>query len=177
MIALIVGGAACVHDDAERAFALFAPDAVFAINNQIIDWPGRIDYAVTLHPAPPRNSPWPGIVSAMVLRMQRQSHRPETWAHIKSEGIDRITDDWGGSSGLFAVKVALVEKCFTRIILAGVPMEAGAAHYFSNKEWIDVQRYRSGWPAHHKEIAPFVRSMSGWTRSQLGEPTTEWLAS
>lgn len=166
---LILGGAACVWDDADKALALGEYDAVMAVNDMIADWPGRLDYAVTLHPD--KLPDW--------LRRRKQKGnpgRPQTWAH-KGSGqktpVDCQAQDWAGSSGLLGVRIGLMEG-FGRIVLAGVPMEPTSAHYFDAKPWTDGKRYRSGWIAHKDEIAPYVRSMSGWTREFLGAPDPAW---
>jgi hypothetical protein len=170
--ALVLGGAACVHEGAERALALFQPDAIFAVNNIGIDWSGRLDYWCTLHPLPTHK--WPGMAQALVRRHKAGLNRPQTWAHRPGPGIDRTTGDWAGSSSLFAVKVARLEG-FERIVLAGVPMNA-SYHYNDARPWMQHTAFVNGWRKRAPEIRPFVRSMSGWTRELLGDPSAEWLA-
>jgi hypothetical protein len=171
--ALVLGGASCVWGDAERALQLFEPDTFIAVNNMIVDWPGRLDLAVTLHPE--KTKDWPGIVEALRRRKLIGRIGPrETWGHRPTKGIDRDTKDWAGSSGLFAVKVAL-ETGHDRVVLAGVPMLAKEEHYFSRGEWQAAHSFLNGWRRHEKHFAPFVRSMSGWTRDRHGEPDIEWL--
>jgi hypothetical protein len=113
----------------------------------------------------------------MALHRRRQAglNRPQTWAHKPYRGIDRSTPDWAGSSGLFAVKVA-IEEGFERIVLAGVPMTAEGAHYYDAKVWTAAHVFHSGWNHRLPQIKDIVRSMSGWTRELLGEPTRDWLA-
>jgi hypothetical protein len=75
---------------------------------------------------------------------------------------------------MLCVAVALELGC-TRIVLAGVPMDKMAGHYDNRKPWMEARQY---WPAWERAIPKFagrVRSMSGWTRDKLGEPTKEWL--
>src|SRR5258708_2364985 len=50
--ALVLGGADCVWDDAERAYHLFSGEqpALFLINDMISEWAGPADYFLTLHP-------------------------------------------------------------------------------------------------------------------------------
>ena len=174
LTALVLGGAECVRTDAERALAMFAPDAVFAVNNIGIVWPGRLDYWVTLHPGPVEDD-WVGIEAAMRRRLAAGLNRPQTWGHKAAKGIDRHTPDWAGSSGLLAVKVARLEG-FDRIVLAGVPMD-NRRHYYGDKPWSHNTIFRRAWERRRLEIAPFVRSMSGLTKEMFGEPTPEWFGS
>jgi len=171
---LVLGGAACVWADAEKALALGDYDAVCGVKDMIADWPGRLDYGVTLHPER----------AEQYLRERKASGypgRPEIWGHKNSGSGARVmvaktTQDWAGSSGLLAVKIGLLEG-FGRIVLAGVPMEASAGHYKRGQTWQQAPRYRSGWTAHKDEMLGTVRSLSGWTRELLGAPDADWLNS
>jgi hypothetical protein len=166
--ALILGGAECVWDDAERALDMFTPDAVLAINDSIPRWSGRLDYAVTLHP--PQMEGW-----LKERRNKGLNVSCEVWAH-KHHGnvVHRVTTDWAGSSGLFACKV-LMQEGFGGIVLAGVPMERERGHIVRLKPWISATMFRKGWLVHKGEISAIVRSMSGWTMELLGSPTADWL--
>lgn len=172
LTALVVGDAACVDADVEAALALFEPDAVAATNNMIIRWPQRLDYAVTLHPDACPN--WVGIQKAIRQRREAGLNTPETWAHKAHPGVDRFTKDWRGSTGLLAVKV-LREEGFERIVLAGVPMSASEAHFYSSERWRTANAYHKGWLDHRSELSPYIRSMSGWTRTMFGEATRQWI--
>ncbi len=171
-IALLLGDAACVHADAAAAYAMLKPDAIAATNCIGFDWPGRVDYWFTLHPK--SIGVWPGMPGALRRRENAGLNRPQTWAHKSGLGIDRHTPDWGGSTGLLAVK-GLRQLRFNRIVLAGVPMSPEQNHYYEGTGWSHATHYRKGWREHRDEIAPFVRSMSGWTREIFGAPTAEWL--
>lgn len=173
MKVLLLGDARCVHDDAERALALFTPD-LYATTNMIgMEW-FHVDHWFTLHPN--ASGIWPGIVQAMRRRLHAGLNRPVTWAHKQEKGIDRWTQDWAGSSGLLAVK-GLMEIGCTHIVCAGVPMKAEQGHYYDDKNWHTATNYHRGWIRNEHTIKQLVRSMSGWTRELLGEPTAEWLAS
>lgn len=168
--ALVLGGASCVWADVEAALALGEYDAVIAANDVGAHWTGRLDHWVSLHPD--KFDGW--------VRSRREKGYPDgftTWAHKKQAGcpVDRETDDWKGSSGLFAAKVAR-ELGFDRIVLCGVPLDAEGAHFFDPKPWSAFKSFRFGWLSHRQEIAPFVRSMSGWTKEILGAPTEGWIA-
>lgn len=82
-----------------------------------------------------------------------------------------ITDRWkpSGSSALLGVQAAIQAFGYLKIILCGCPLEgesARGAHYRS---------FRAGWEERSAEVLGPVKSMSGWTREFLGEPTEEWL--
>jgi hypothetical protein len=173
--ALVLGCAECVWADAAAAAKLFEPDAVFAVKAMIAHWPDRIDYAVTLHPE----------MLADFLRRRCDAGLPmamQTWAHSRRgprgkpwSTVDRTTEDWAGSSGLLAVKIAR-EEGFDKIVLAGIPMEAAAGHVDRRKNWIAAHAFRRSWERRRDLLAPYVRSMSGWTKELFGPPTPEWLA-
>lgn len=166
--ALILGCANCVWTDAEEAQKFFKPDAIFAVKDMIAKWPGRVDYGINLHTERTEG----------YLRERRLAGRNtnfDVWTNKinKSQEKHNIATDWAGSSGLFAVKVALQEK-FEFIVLAGVPMQAQYRHIVRDKEWIDADCYYGGWKKRYPEMKDRVRSMSGWTKAQLGEPTQAW---
>jgi hypothetical protein len=171
---LIVGGASAALDEAESARDLGPFDAVMAINDAIALYPAPLDYAVTLHPDKLR-----GWLDRRA-KDQRPGARPELWSdHCVGTGNlepDQLTrDSWAGSSGLFAVKVGLIEG-FERIVLAGVPMQAARGHIEDAAPWTDCSSFTSGWHIQRKLLGLFVRSMSGWTAELLGKPTRAWLA-
>jgi hypothetical protein len=87
----------------------------------------------------------------------------------------------GGSSSLFAVRIAL-ELGYERVVLAGVPLvghtticDADGSEKVDEPSAAGFGVYRGGWQKVHGEIAGHVRSMSGWTRETFGAPTAEWL--
>lgn len=154
---------------------LCEPDAVFAVNDIGTRWTGPIRAFVTLHP------------EKMLQWRQERARRgfPDAFEHVGHEmghpGIDRATSylwpgmNASGSSGLFAVKVAMGAG-YDRIILAGIPMQAEGAHFFNPASWGEVGSFTEAWKIALTRIAPFCRSMSGWTKQLLGAPSTEWLA-
>ena len=87
---------------------------------------------------------------------------------------------WLGTSGLYAVQIALEELGFDGVILAGVPIDADAGTMAPEHSLMTdadrVNRYRPEWHLAFPSIGERTRSMSGWTRELLGEPTPEWLA-
>lgn len=169
--ALIIGGADNVWEDAEAALSLFTPDAVFAVKTMIAHWPLKVDYGVTLHPE--WTAKW--LRERARITGRSDADKIEIWAH-KPFGtvVQKVTPDWQGSSGLFAVKIALEEK-FDGIVLAGVPMD-NRKHFTKPGAWSSFQIFLKGWQVHMPELRDKVRSMSGWTKEHLGEPTPEWLS-
>lgn len=84
-----------------------------------------------------------------------------------------------GSSGMFAAKVALVDLCFDRAVLCGVPMSPmdhfhGATHWRVKSGAGRVsdlpRRYLDRWREVPAEYKDRIRSMSGATRDLLGAP-------
>lgn len=169
-IALVVGGAACVWADALAAVKLTRPGLVIAVNDMIPRWPGPLDCAGALHLD--RLPAW------LTARQDRGHPAPgEVWSYRASPAVvTNTTSDWRGSSGLFALKVALFERRCDGAILAGVPMDR-TPHVTGGAPWKDAHAFFPGWADHLKHIAARARSMSGWTMARLGAPTDEWLAS
>ena len=162
---LILGGAKCVWSDLEQAESLCEFDAVMAVNDVGKDYPGRLDYWVTLHPE--KLSLW---------RSERPGNADyEVWSHKGGDGIDHALACDTGGSGLFAIDVGL-DQGFTRVVLAGMPM-SNQAHYFDDAPWGAVLQFLPAWENALERLAPYVRSFSGWTREKFGEPTREWLVS
>lgn len=162
--AIILGGARCVFEDAEQALEMFQPDVTIAVNDIASQWPGPVDHVVTLHP---------DKFAAKAIAAHPEA---VVWSHVLKSGAHKQTKDWGGSSGLLAVKVAIVHLDLEKIVLAGVPMDIQPNFTREHKEWRQAKSYWRGWRRHNQDIAPYVRSMSGVTRQQLGEPTLQWLS-
>ncbi len=165
----MIGGADCVWEDIKQARTLFEPDAYFVINDMVPLWSGPCDYVCSLHSE--KVAEW--------LRSRTRNGYPgigEVWCHKKvgNAPVDRLIPDWAGSSGLFACKVALQEK-FDRIVVCGVPLDAAQNHIDRKRPWHAANAFRGGWKTRKKLIAPYVRSMSGWTKDLLGGPTADWL--
>jgi hypothetical protein len=169
--ALIVGGAASVWDDVERALDLSEYDGVIVVKRMLHHWKGPLTAFVTLHPE----------LIATSLRERRHAGLPmndfliittrnETRRDVK---VDHVLADWGGSSGLFAVKAAQ-HLGFDRNVLCGIPITA-TPHFDRAQDWKVAYNYQKGWRNYFENIRYTTRSMSGWTRSLLGEPTEAWL--
>lgn len=171
LTAVVLGGAACLHDDLAAALELFTPDLTVAVNNAGRDHPGPVHHWASMHPE--KFPGWiqareamghPPVTEFWTAKRRRQPARPNM--------VFREVENWGGSSGLLAVTVALTLGC-RRVVLCGVPLDAKQAHYDDPRAWTEAGSYRRAW----LERAPFmpgVRSMSGFTRDTLGAPTEDW---
>lgn len=175
--ALVLGGAANVWQDAEAARLLFKPDLVIAVNTIGTVWTGQFDVWCSYHC---------GLLRTWRILRERNGLEPakEHWTCAPNVPLDKDVQVFrmpdgkllGGSSGLVATYIALLEKKATHVVLAGVPMEPSGAHWDDKKrkEWADALPFRKHWE-HRKNQLIHVRSLSGWTRDLLGEPTKEWL--
>jgi hypothetical protein len=179
-VAVVIGGAECVHRDYAALRALIpACDFMwhndrlnyFVCNDMIAEFAQPIDHAVTLHPHKLRG--W--------LRERRARHGLDVaraWCHRQNVvGFTGYATDWHGSSGLFAVKIAREELRHDRIILCGVPMTVQGGHFRRRQRWVACHGFRPAWERRLPELRPFVRSMSGWTLEILGAPDRAWLES
>lgn len=174
-IAIIVGGSETWQRDLEEARKFVGNRRVqfFYINDQIKSF-AEHGVACTLHP-----DKLNGHVAWLTVRRKAGLPDPdEVWSHRKHAAVthDTASIDWRGSSGLFAVQVAR-SKGFNKIIVCGVPMTVEDSHFERHQKWQSAIGFRDGWNKHKNEIAPYVRSMSGWTRGLLGEPSEDWINS
>ncbi|WP_448043800.1 hypothetical protein [Bradyrhizobium liaoningense] len=174
-IAAVLGGATRGLAELETLRTLAPVDAVFAVNDAAAAYhhPDLHSF-VTLHPE--KLPQW------LALRANVDKlHKPDIVAHCEHPLVTQVVDyRWpgmnaSGSSGLFAVKVAL-EK-YDRVVLCGVPMDVMRAHFFDSAPWFDVDSFWDAWHVALPHIKDRVRSMSGRTANLLGMPTKEFLAS
>ncbi len=142
--------------------------SVFAGNDMIELFPGDIAHAITLHPDKLR---------IWIPRRKANGFNdpPKIWAHRNYEGL--VTDwtrDWSGSTGLLCVKIAR-EMGFVHVIACGVHMTVDANHFVRKQPWNAAHGFRRGWTPRIRELAPYLRSMGGWTQETFGAPTEDWL--
>jgi hypothetical protein len=170
-VAIVVGGSNNVLAEVAEAEALVrnsGMEPVFIVTNDTIPIIEGEIIAATLHPH--KLPQW------LTTREQAGKPKPmEVWAHIHHQNVTNQVNDWAGSSGLFSVAVAR-QKGFDKIILAGVPMKKEAGHIVRKRDWTQVIAFTAAWSRHVKEIAPYVRSMSGWTAELLGKPDAAFLS-
>lgn len=162
-IAAVLGGARGGFDELA---ALRDVAAVFAVNDAAAEYPGPLAAFVTLH-----HEKLP-----LWLAHRRAAGFPEPdeiIAHEDAPNVTRVVDyRWpgmnaSGSSGLFAVKIAL-EQTELPVVLCGVPMDAAGTHYAQSTFANDVGAFRDAWNIALPRLKDRVRSMSGWTAELLG---------
>lgn len=168
-VCVVIGGAACLHDDLRRYTG--PVDGVVACNDAALQWSGELDAWVTGHPGKMTEQGW--------RQRRRELGYPDTrrlFCH------DRTREPHGdeyevttlllpgqrasGSSGLFAAKVALVDLGFDHAVLCGVPMTP-TPHTGTDRDWLDANRFRQRWCKVSPDILSRMSSMSGWTRDFL----------
>lgn len=171
--ALILGSGASLFEDLE---ALGPWDGlVIAVNRAGAVHAGGLDHWVSLHPdqlgAFMAERAAAGLPSAGA-----------TWSDRAHPGVrvDRVVTDLErtGSSGLFAVRLALHHLGAGRVVLAGMPID-NAPHFYDGprRSGPGFVPYRPFWRAAARSgFAGRVRSLSGWTAGLLGRPDAGWLA-
>lgn len=167
---LILGGAKSVFDDMRQAQAMCTFDAVIAINDIGFEIP-EIDYWCSMHP---------DKLALKWLPQRRDNGYPDPkslWTSrdkkVPNDIEFQTLKNTRGGSGLLAIHVARYLN-FSKIVLAGVPMEAEGEHYHTPGKWKECKLYRIVWEA-DKSLKHDVRSFSGWTRDTYGVPTADWL--
>lgn len=174
-VALCLGGAASLFEDIDAARSLGEYDYVVACNDAITVWPGKLDVAVTLHPE--KLADWRELRLANghpdAKRYLVHGDYVPAWAKLVEFRFPGQGDS--GSSGLFTVKVALIDLGADRAVLAGIPL-VRTSHFFDAAQWEAAGGYRAVWEGLRPEYRARIRSMSGWTAHFFGLPTTEWLA-
>lgn len=174
-LALILGGARCVFKDQKRALELFTPDLIICINEMGRDYPETFDHWVSMHPQIDKFPHWigerkqAGRPDAKQLWIPR--HR-EMHSKVKYE-VGRVPS-WGGSSGMLACTLCIA-MLDCDAVLAGVPMQADAAHYHDDTPWTDAVHYHGHWRRYLDKLKGRIKSMSGWTQELLGAPDEEWI--
>lgn len=178
-VALILGGAATLQDDLRQVKENKVEyDGVVACNQAGVEWPHALDAWVTVHPlfflkgqsrswatnrirngyTPPRRGYW--------THSNRDKPLPEG-THITTWKMPNLQNF--GSSGLFAVKVALIDLNYDSVVLCGIPMTP-TPHFDRPDDWRHAVNFRKQWMNISPEIRARIRSMSGWTREQYGAP-------
>lgn len=158
MNAVVLGGAKSVWQELDQFEQFRVPAIVIAVNEAGRDYPGKLDFWGTLHPA--KFAGWAAEREKDYVSYGRRA----------AAGIDHVMlDRWPGSSGLYAVQIALDVVGADRVYLCGVPMTP-TAHFHSDEPWEACDGYHNGWRRALSEIAGKVKSFSGWTKELLGHP-------
>ncbi|MBY6265567.1 hypothetical protein EI613_27135 [Azospirillum sp. 412522] len=166
---LILGAAATLPADLAALGNWSGP--VMAVNRAGDFYPGRLDHWVSLHP-----EQLGGFMAerggdlSMTTWCQRED--PATRVDVVPQAVP-----CSGSSGLFAVRIALGILKARRVVLAGMPMD-GSPHFYDagRRSGPSFVPYRPEWRrAARDEFDGRVRSLSGWTADLLGRPDPAWL--
>jgi hypothetical protein len=174
--ALVVGSAPCVFED------LFdAPKwPKIVVNWAGIRHLGPIEFWASLH----RHLIYEGIKirrdkgGDMAFTAWAKAPAGERVPNVPSPTkMKHYINKWGaGSSGWYAIEVALKELGYDRLILCGIPMtgettiqKAGIEERIRNDEPF-IETLRPRWSLHMDKLQGKVKSMSGWTRELLGGP-------
>lgn len=180
--ALVVGCGTGVWEEVEAAKRLVKFDAVYCVKLAGVHWKGGRFTWATLHPE--FMDDYEKQRADLGYHWDYEIVAPlpgEVGMHGKKGNIARrVTYRYPGmnasaSSGGYAAKVAL-DDGFEKVILAGVPMRQEDNHFTRGKPWLQRDGFINGFNLSLPHFKGRVKSLSGWTREQLGEPTKEWLA-
>ena len=166
-VLVVTGISQSVKDDfiAARAVCQQIPGDWMAVGAEAVDlFPeGWLMYMATYHPEDipkglERRKACGGNIDYKIV------------SHEEHEGIDIVVpfDPPSGSSALLG-SLAGLQLGYKKIILCGCPLRNEGA---LGREY---QQYHKGWVAKYNFVMGRVKSMSGWTRDFLGEPTIQWL--
>lgn len=161
--AIVLGSADTLQSDLASLGNMREGAAIFVVNHTGFKFPIRADYWVTLHPECWHE--WLPKRKAAGFNMDFKSIGYNA-LNQTPKGMDRGSSDWGGMSGLFAVKCAF-EEGFDEVILCGVPM-TDTPYFWGNELHYKILPYRAGWEKHIDKLKGRVYSQSGWTKELLG---------
>lgn len=181
--ALVIGCASCVWDDVKAAEAMIKFDEFYCVKMAGIVWNSPHFIWATLHPEfmddyeGQRRAKFGDLCGryeiVAPLAIEVGTHGAE------GRIARRVSYRWPGmtssaSSGIYGAKIAL-DDGYERVVLAGVPLETQANHFIRGKPWFQRDSFTAGFNVAMKFLRGKVRSMSGYTREVLGEPTPDWL--
>lgn len=168
MIAVALGGAKGGLEELAEVSARMPVAKIFAVNDVAAEYPGHVDYFVTLHPS--KLDMW--LDKRQSLGLSPPDH---IIAHVAERHVTEVVSfKWpemkrSGSSGLFAAKIA-IEKTDLPVVLCGIPMDADRTHYAESNFVKHCDEFRPAWQEALPHIRGRVTSMSGWTAELLGRP-------
>lgn len=188
----VLGGAECVQGDYERLLGLLPETErplLVAVNDVGAWWPSRLDAWATLHPEllVERDPDDPDGLSWIERRRTRGLPGGYVlYADRRRDLVHETVTHWGGGGAASYAARVTMHLGADRTVLCGCPLDerpydgrTKTSHSLSEH----LKEYRRGWRRRlrrdHQDAGRFlrdgVRSMSGWTRELLGEPTKEWL--
>lgn len=180
--ALIFGRSRGVWEDMARAQALGDYDLIIGVGSTGVDYPGKMDVWISFHAVffdhwsqkraakgyPPCQEYWSSTHRGRPVPSRMPA--PDSKIEVRYYYFQ------GGSSGLVATAIALDPLGCDRVVLAGIPMDPEAGQYDTDQPWTEALKHRQFWERDKDKLLGKVKSMSGWTREFLGEPTREWLS-
>lgn len=157
-VLIIVGSAPCTQEDLGRLPQVEADYMIIGLD-AVEKYLGFAKYVATFHP---------GEIPQIIERRKKAGGNTD-WqmiSHEQKPGVDIVTPHTGpsGSSAMLGIITGL-KFGYEKIICCGCPLDG------ENK----YTAFRGGWTKRLDLIRDKVRSMSGWTRELVGEPTEEWL--
>jgi len=171
MYALAVGSGRHVKEEVKQALSLLlsrgSSPSIYAANQSVFaleEMGLYADYWISLHPE--NFDEWQKQLTYWPQRVDMTDKR------CCFNGLDDHA-----SSGAMCVRKALMDG-HTKIIMAGIPMDAHHLHFNDTKLWTTANTVFTSFVMAvnlNPELDRCVRSMSGLTRELLGEPTLEWL--
>jgi hypothetical protein len=175
-VAIILGSGGSAVSEFDAALSLCPQAKVICVNDALRFCGVRADAFATLHPEKgERFLKGLDIEGLPLYASEVNANSRYPWIIIREQ--------WAGTSGLFGVQIALNELRFERVILAGVPMDHAAGTIYKlhpryRGKWANgyEDRYRRGWEKALPRLSGKVKSLSGWTRDLLGEPSKDWLS-
>lgn len=182
-VVLVVGSGNSVWDDLANLDDLvdIRTFPVVTINDMGTVYPEPIAVYCTLHPEKFRMWQDKRNVNGLntdylAVTHERNDVVPDRFPYR----VDRVVGhEWSdasgsGSSGLYAVKVALALGA-ARVVLAGVPLDANFNHFNDRQKWHECSMFQHTWEQVAPRLQGKVKSLSGFTKNLLGEPTFRWL--
>lgn len=176
-VLLIVGDSAGVWEDVAGFRALGVKHDVMLLNHAALGYPFRYQHYVA---GDSHMADMQAIAKIVPERVIKHCWNPNSfgfdvrWLKMNRAG-------WSGTTANLAIKIAVILG-YLKIVLAGVPMDF-SGHWYDEFLPPDDRKRQSD-HRHHlwkwnelacRPQARLMRSMSGNTKDNLGEPTKEWL--
>jgi len=160
---LLIGRSPEWLSDFEKASKLFEEYSVMAIGGNCL-YEDYIDFLATYHE---RDI----LLYQPKRRLKKLNTDYKVIHHEKRENVDIIIPykPPSGSSALLG-SLASIKLGYDKIVLCGCPLEG------KNEKKSSYSIFWKGWKANFEEVKDKVRSMSGWTKELLGEPTGQWIS-
>ena len=162
----IIGRAPCWAMDFFSLQSFISKDKMdIMVIGKDCEYAGHIDFFATYHPAD-----IPVYKAKRKLAGQNTDYKIVCHVNEKDKPVDLVFryEHPSGSSALLGTQAAIYSG-YKKIVLCGCPLEG------VNEQNYSYTSFQKGWMKHKAELEDKVRSMSGWTKFFLGEPTINWL--